>query len=206
MASAPNQEKENGLPHAAQRDQSMELRSALPHTGSPNPGRVRKESGKSTPGRAPKVPKECALESQKSGVRLFSDSFQTLLRLRGAVFGHFWGPALEYSFRTLFGLFQGSAPHRARETLCGGPIASMEQNKKFKSMRSAVPSTSSGSLVHVATPCRELLCISLSHAPDDDSPRSAYPSVKFDGDGLFDFNYVALRCPVDIMPAAFLTC
>ena len=49
-----------------------------------NPGRVRKES--------------------------LLDSFRTLLRLRGALFRHFWGPAPGYSFRTLFGLFPGSGP------------------------------------------------------------------------------------------------
>ena len=47
--------------------------------------------------RAPKVPKECAPEC----------SFRTLLRLRGALFGHFWGPSPGYSFWTLFGLFRG---------------------------------------------------------------------------------------------------
>ena len=70
------------------------LRSAPPHTGSPGP--------------FPKVPKECALECQKSprspkGRVL--DSFRTLLRLRGALFRHFWGPAPG----TLSGLFSDSS-------------------------------------------------------------------------------------------------
>ena len=64
------------------------LRWAPPHTGSParNPGRVRKESGKSTPAQGPKSAP------------------------RGALFRHFWGPAPGHSFRTLFGLFRGSGP------------------------------------------------------------------------------------------------
>ena len=50
----------------------------------------------------PGVSKEC--ESQ------VLDSFRTLLRLRGALFRHFWGLAPGYSFRTLFGPFRGSGP------------------------------------------------------------------------------------------------
>ena len=52
-------------------------------------------------------------------------TFWTLLRLRGALFGDFWGPGRGYSFRTLPGF---RAP-RARGTLCGaGPIATCEAN------------------------------------------------------------------------------
>ena len=57
-----------------------------------NPGRVRKESGKSTRGRT------------QSKARL-SDSFRTLLRLRGALFRHFWDPAPG----ALSGLFSDSS-------------------------------------------------------------------------------------------------
>ena len=61
-----------------------------------NPGKVRKESGKSTPrARAPKVPlsapwsvKRVRKESQSQVL----DSFRTLLRLRGALFRDFGGP------------------------------------------------------------------------------------------------------------------
>ena len=88
-----------------------------------SPKRVRKESGKSTLGEGPKVPKECAPEFQKSpkrvrrsGIRLFSDSFETL----SALFGPCPGGVL---FRTLFGLLKGSGPEG-----CGaGPIAMLEQ-------------------------------------------------------------------------------
>ena len=103
------------------------IRSAPPHTGSPGPfGPGTPEESEKSPervprGRAPKVPKECAPESQKSPKRVRKsgfDSFRTLLRLRGALFGHFWGPAPGYSFRTL----PGFRARRARETLCGaGP-------------------------------------------------------------------------------------
>ena len=61
------------------------------------------------------MPKECAPESQKSPKRVrksvfFRLFFRALLRLRGALFWHFWGPAPGYSFRTLSGLFRGSGP------------------------------------------------------------------------------------------------
>ena len=87
-----------------------------------NPGRGRKESGKSTPRQDPKsverVHPRVTKESDKSPKPDVLDSFRTLLRLRSALFRHFWGPVPGYSFRTLFRLF------RARETLCGaGPIA-----------------------------------------------------------------------------------
>ena len=52
-------------------------------------------------------------------LRSVSDSFRTLLRLRGALFRHFWGPAPGYSFRTLFGLFRGSGPEGPGRP-CGG--------------------------------------------------------------------------------------
>ena len=67
-------------------------------------------------GRAPKMPKECAPDSRslkrvrKESESQVCDSFETLFRLRGALFGHFWGPAPGYSFWTLFGLFRGSRP------------------------------------------------------------------------------------------------
>ena len=88
-----------------------------PHTGSPEPfgpgtpEESEKSPEKSTPRPRPhKVPKECAPESQKSPKSLVLDSFRTLLRLRGALFGDSWGPGLGCSFRTLFGLFRGSGP------------------------------------------------------------------------------------------------
>ena len=73
-------------------------------------------------GRAPKVPKECTPESQKSpkraqksGFRLFSDSFETPGRTLSGLLGRCPG----YSFRTLFGLFWGSRARRAPQTVCG---------------------------------------------------------------------------------------
>ena len=98
---------------------SFGLRSAPPHTGSPGPfgPGTPEESGKSPEsarGRAAKVPKECAPESQKSPKRVsnltFRLSLRTLLRLRGALFRHFCGPALGHSLGTLFGLFRASGP------------------------------------------------------------------------------------------------
>ena len=96
---------------------AQKLRSAPPHTGFSGPfgPRTPEESEKSAErvpcDRAPKVPKECALESQKSPKRTsVKPDFRTFLRLRGALFRHFWGPAPGYSFRTLFGLFRGSGP------------------------------------------------------------------------------------------------
>ena len=114
---------------------SLALRSALPHTGSPGPFRPRtpEESEKSPErvprGRAPKVPKECAPESQKSpkrvrksGFRLFSDSFETPGRTLSALLGPCPGVLFPDSFRTLRGFWA----RRARETLWGaGPIASL---------------------------------------------------------------------------------
>ena len=78
-----------------------------------NPGRVRKESGKEYPGHGQKCPKSAprSLERvRKESESQILDSFRTLSRLRGALFGNFWGPAPGYSFRTLSGLFRGSGP------------------------------------------------------------------------------------------------
>ena len=66
-------------------------------------------------GGTPQVPKECVRKESKT---LLSDSFRTLLRLRGALFRGSGGPApgglFRDSFRTLL---------RARETLCrAGPF------------------------------------------------------------------------------------
>ena len=79
-----------------------------------NPGRVQKESEKSTPGQGPKsaqrVRPAVSKESEKSLKPDFRTLFGLFLRLRGALFGHFWGLATGYSFRTLFGLFRVSGP------------------------------------------------------------------------------------------------
>ena len=94
----------------------MVLRSApRPIQGLPGPSGPQSEKSPKRVllGRAPKVPKECASESQRVRKESKSQvlaSFRTLLRLRGALFGHFWGPAPGYSFRTLFGLLRGSGP------------------------------------------------------------------------------------------------
>ena len=82
------------------REPNQELRSAPPHTGSPGPfGPGTPEESEKSPervprGRAPKVPKECAPESQKSpkrvrksGFRLFSDSFETPGRTLSTLLG-----------------------------------------------------------------------------------------------------------------------
>ena len=102
---------------------SPALQLAPPHTGSPgpfgpeNPGRVRKESRKSTPGQGPKVPKECAPESQKSpkrvqqsGFRLFSDSFGTPGRTLSGLLGPCPGVLFRDSFRTLPGFSGPKGP------------------------------------------------------------------------------------------------
>ena len=75
-------------------------------------------------GRAPKVPKECAPESQKSPRRvrnltfgLFSDSFETPGRTLWALLGPCPGA---YSFRTLFGLFRASGPEGLGRPCVGG--------------------------------------------------------------------------------------
>ena len=94
-----------------------------------NPRRVRKESGKSTPEQGPKsaerVRRRVSEESEKSPKESESqvlDSFRTLLRLRGALFHHFWGPAPG----ALSGLFSGFRARSARETLCrAGPTANL---------------------------------------------------------------------------------
>ena len=96
--------------------------------GPGNPGRVRKESGKSTPGQGPQSPERVhpgVLKESKSQV---VDSFRTLLRLRGALFRDFWGPAPGCSLRTLFGLFRVSGPE-GPETLCAGPMVRREKNR-----------------------------------------------------------------------------
>ena len=92
------------------------LRSAPPHTGSPGPfGPGTPEESEKSPervpwGRAPKVPKECAPESQKSpkrvrksDFRLFLDSFETPGRTLSALLGPCPRVLLPDSFRTLPG-------------------------------------------------------------------------------------------------------
>ena len=75
-----------------------------------NPGRVRKEYPGAGPQKCQKSAPRSLKRVRKESKTWLSDSFQTLLRLRGALFRHFWGPAPGYSFRTLFGLFRGSGP------------------------------------------------------------------------------------------------
>ena len=101
-----------------------------PHRGLAGPsGPEPRKSPKRVPqGRAPKVPKECAPESQKSPKKSpkvqVLDSFRTLSRLRGALFGHFWGPFPGVLFPDSFRTLPGFRARRARESLCGaGPIA-----------------------------------------------------------------------------------
>ena len=117
----------------------VDLRSAPPHPGSPGPfgPGTPEESGKSTLGQGPKSTQRVlpgvSKESEKSPKPDF-DSFQTLLRLRGTLFGHFWGPAPGYSFRTL----PGFRARRARETLCGpgaGPITRVDVGRQFAQQR-----------------------------------------------------------------------
>ena len=91
-----------------------------------NPGRVRKESGKSTPGQGPqKCPKSAprSLERVRNlTFGLFSDSFETPRRTLWALLGPCPGVLFPDSFRTL----PGFRARRARETLCGaGPIATL---------------------------------------------------------------------------------
>ena len=124
------------------------LRSAPPHTGSPGPfgPGTPKESEKSPErvprGRAPKVPKECALESQKSPKRVRKSglaSIRTLLRLWGALFGHFWGPAPAYSFRTLFGLFWGlPGPKGSGDPVWGRADCNPTRNEVFLAVPNSV--------------------------------------------------------------------
>ena len=105
------------------------LRSAPPHTGSPGPfgpgtpGESEKSPERVARCRTPKVPKECAPESQKSPkrvrksrFRLFSDSFETLGRTLWALLGPCPGLLFPDSFRTL----PGFLARRARETVWGG--------------------------------------------------------------------------------------
>ena len=95
----------------------------------PEPRKSPKRVQKEYPGAgSPKVPKECAPESQKSPkesesqVLDFSDSFETPGRTLSALLGPCPGVLFPDSFRTL----PGFRARRARETLCGvGPIASM---------------------------------------------------------------------------------
>ena len=79
-----------------------------------------KESEKSPKGRpapeSPRVPKECATESEKSPKTQLRTSFWTPFGLRGALFGDSGAPR----GGTLFGLFWGSGPRRARETSVPG--------------------------------------------------------------------------------------
>ena len=82
--------------------------------GARSPEKVRKESGKSTLEQGPKSAKRVrpgvSKESKKSLKLDFRTLFGLFLRLQGALFRHFWGPAPGYSFRTLFGLFRSSGP------------------------------------------------------------------------------------------------
>ena len=88
-----------------------------------SPKRVRKEYPAAGPQKCPKSAPRSLKRVRKESESQALDSFRTLSRLRGAFFGHFWGPAPGYSFRTLL---RGSRARRARETLCGaGPIASL---------------------------------------------------------------------------------
>ena len=114
---------------------TLTLRSAPPHTRSPGPfGPGTPEESEKSPERVPwrrgpKVPKECAPESQKSpkrvrksGFRLFLDSFETPGRTLWALLGPCPGVLFPDSFRTLPGFWA----RKARETLCGaGPIATL---------------------------------------------------------------------------------
>ena len=88
-----------------------------------NPGRVRKESRKSPPGAGPPESRKSAPQSlkrvRKELESQVSDSFRTLLRLRGALFRDSGGPAPGGSFGTLFGLFRGSGPE-GPERPCAG--------------------------------------------------------------------------------------
>ena len=89
----------------------------LPGPSGPEPRKSPKRVPKSVPGHpvpgCPKVPQECALESEKSPelrFRLFSDS--------GAhSFGALRPPEPEAPGLS-FGLFQGSGPERAGRALC----------------------------------------------------------------------------------------
>ena len=93
------------------------LNPAPPRTGSPFGPGTPEESEKS-PETVPRAgPQKCRKSAPRSLKRVRKesesqdlDSFRTLLRLRGALFRHFWGPAPGYSFRTLFGLFRDSGP------------------------------------------------------------------------------------------------
>ena len=74
-----------------------------------DPGRVRKESGKSTPGQGPRSPERVRPRVSKESEKSLKPDFLTPFRL-------FWGPGPGYPFR-----FPGPS-----ETLCGaGPIATL---------------------------------------------------------------------------------
>ena len=146
LGSAANTGKQQ---NAAEKTENVErvdgqrLQLAPPHTGSPGPfgpekpGRVRKESRKSTPKQGPKSPERVRPGVPKESKTCLLDSFRTLLGLRGALFWDFWGPVSGYSFGTLFGLFRASRARRARETLCGaGPVASQREKTNRRSRKS----------------------------------------------------------------------
>ena len=92
------------------------LRLAPPHTGSPRTPEESEKSPERVPrGRAPKVPKECAPESQKSpkrvqksGFRLFSGSFGTPGRTLSALLG----PCPGVLFRDSSGVLRPEGPGR----------------------------------------------------------------------------------------------
>ena len=75
-----------------------------------SPKRVRKEYPGAGPQKCPKSAPRSLKRVRKESESQVLDSFRTLLRLRGALFGHFWGSGSGYPFRTLFGLFRASGP------------------------------------------------------------------------------------------------
>ena len=104
------------------------LRSAPPRTGSPGPfGPGTPEESEKSPERVPRAgPQKCRKSAPRSLKRVRKesesqvlDSGRTLLRLRDALFRHFWGPAPGYSFRTLFRLFRDSGPEGPRRPCVG---------------------------------------------------------------------------------------
>ena len=92
-----------------------------------NPGRVRKESGKSTPGQGPKSPERVRPGVSNESEKSLKPDFWTLFglfetpgRTLSGLLGPWPGVVFPDSFRTL----PGFRARRARETLCGaGPIA-----------------------------------------------------------------------------------
>ena len=91
-----------------------------------SPKRVRKEHPGPGPQKSPKSAPRSLKRVRKESESQVSDSFRTLLRLRGALFGDFSGPGPGYSFRTLFGLFRGSGPEGL-----GRPCAGRGQSQGF---------------------------------------------------------------------------